>query len=347
MAKVRIYTIGHSNLAFSQFVAILQKNGIELVIDVRSEPYSRYSPHFNREELKRNLKNNDISYDYQGHILGGRPNSGALYIDGRVSYDKLSEESQFIRAVGQIISIGANKRLAIMCSERDPINCHRALLIGKILKQEGADVLHIIDGEKSESQEDLEIRLLSSDANQGLLFSEEAILNEAYKHQSEKIAHKKEDKTGKKQEEKTIILFTIGFAKKSAREFFEILKKANVQKVIDIRLNNKSQLAGFTKRDDLEYFLAAINGISYQHVPGLAPEKELLDAYRNKKISWQEYESRFYKLIRERNISELFKPEDLHMSCLLCTENNPQRCHRRLVAERFASIYPDITIKHL
>ena len=130
-----------------------------------------------------------------------------------------------------------------------------------------------------------------------------------------------------------ITLFTIGFAKKSARGFFARLREAGVKKVVDIRLNNVSQLAGFTKRDDLAYFLEAIDGIDYEHRPELAPTKEILDGYKKKRLTWAEYEERFCKLMTERQIERLLTPGDLNQACLLCSEPTADKCHRRLVAE--------------
>lgn len=144
-----------------------------------------------------------------------------------------------------------------------------------------------------------------------------------------------------------IKIYTIGFAKKSAREFFSILENAGVKKLIDIRLNNVSQLAGFTKRDDLKYFLDTITNINYLHEPDFAPTKDILKAYRDKEINWNEYEEKFLKLISERQIEKIFLPKDLHNSCLLCSEVTSDNCHRRLVVEYLGSKWGNLNIKHL
>ena len=127
-----------------------------------------------------------------------------------------------------------------------------------------------------------------------------------------------------------IKLFTIGFAKKSASEFFSILQKDGVKRVVDIRLNNVSQLAGFTKKDDLAFFLNEIAGIKYLHVPDMAPSKEILDGYKKKNMSWVEYEKKFKIIMRERRIENILKPTELNNTCLLCSEPKPDNCHRRL-----------------
>ena len=143
------------------------------------------------------------------------------------------------------------------------------------------------------------------------------------------------------------VIFTIGFAKKSAREFFTKLKEAGVKTVIDIRLNNVSQLAGFTKEQDLLYFLQEIAGIKYIHKPELAPTKDILDAYKKKDIDWSEYEKRFRRLLLERRIENVITPQDADKSCLLCSEPTPDKCHRRLVAEYLHKIWEDVKIIHL
>ena len=148
-------------------------------------------------------------------------------------------------------------------------------------------------------------------------------------------------------QQKGITVFTIGFAKKSAREFFGILRKAGVKKVVDIRLNNVSQLAGFTKRDDLAYFLQAIGGIGYEHRPELAPTKEILDGYKKKRLSWEEYEEGFAKLVAERQVESLLVPADLDLGCLLCSDPKADKCHRRLVAEYLRSKWRKVEIRHL
>jgi len=145
----------------------------------------------------------------------------------------------------------------------------------------------------------------------------------------------------------SITVSTIGFAKKSAREFFEIMRKAGVKKVVDIRLNNVSQLAGFTKKDDLAYFLEAIGGIGYEHRPELAPTKEILDGYKKKYLSWPEYEERFANLVTERQIENVLTPGDLDGACLLCSEPKADKCHRRLVAEYLKSKWGNVEICHL
>ena len=143
-----------------------------------------------------------------------------------------------------------------------------------------------------------------------------------------------------------IQLYTIGFTKKSAEEFFDKLKQVRIKRVIDIRLRNTSQLAGFTKPADLSYFLKVVGKIDYQHILELAPTTEILKEYRQSG-EWSIYEKKFTQLMQERKIAAKFSPQFLHQACLLCSEAKPTYCHRRLVAEYLQKQWQELEIKHL
>jgi uncharacterized protein (DUF488 family) len=144
-----------------------------------------------------------------------------------------------------------------------------------------------------------------------------------------------------------MMLYTIGFTKKSASQFFETLVRAGVARVVDVRLNNVSQLAGFAKKQDLAYFLDRIGSIQYKHVPLLAPTQPMLDFYKKAGGGWDQYERRFLQLMRERRVEVEWARELRDTDCLLCSEEKPDHCHRRLVAEYLASYQHDIRIEHL
>ena len=144
-----------------------------------------------------------------------------------------------------------------------------------------------------------------------------------------------------------IKLFTIGFTKKSAEAFFTKLQRAGVKRLIDVRRNNNSQLAGFSKRDDLAYFLRAIAGIEYVHLLDLAPTQELLDRYKKADRDWPAYERDFRRLIAERKIEDTISPNLLDRGCLLCSEDRPEHCHRRVVAEYLRDRWGAVEIEHL
>jgi uncharacterized protein (DUF488 family) len=142
-------------------------------------------------------------------------------------------------------------------------------------------------------------------------------------------------------------IFTIGFTKKSAETFFIRLINAGVRRLVDVRLNNVSQLAGFTKRDDLRYFTKAICNIDYIHLPDLAPTKDMLDAYKKHKGAWGSYEEQFLDLMRSRRVEDKIRPEMLDAACLLCSEEKPHHCHRRLVAEYLKEKWGNVEIEHI
>ena len=142
-------------------------------------------------------------------------------------------------------------------------------------------------------------------------------------------------------------IFTIGFTKKSAREFFEKLRRPGLQRLIDVRLNNVSQLAGFTKRDDLEFFAQAVLGIRYFHLTELAPTQEMLDDYKKNHGAWSEYESKFLALISQRKVEETVDRAIIDGGCLLCSEPTPEHCHRRMVAEYLQQKWPAVEIEHI
>ncbi|MGY2838635.1 DUF488 domain-containing protein [Thermostichus sp. MS-CIW-41] len=141
-------------------------------------------------------------------------------------------------------------------------------------------------------------------------------------------------------------IFTIGFTKKSAEQFFNRLKQPGLVRVVDTRLNNTSQLAGFTKKRDLEFFLREICKLGYVHLPELAPTQEILDAYKASG-EWSNYERRFLSLMAERRIEDQVDKSILDGGCLLCSEATPEHCHRRLVAEYLRRKWGDVEIVHL
>lgn len=127
--------------------------------------------------------------------------------------------------------------------------------------------------------------------------------------------------------------FTIGFTQKKAEHFFGTIKKNKVSRVVDVRVNNVSQLAGFAKRDDLKFFLSTLCDADYVHLKELAPTKDILDLYKKKLITWDSYEDKFIDLMVSRNIERTINPSLLENACLLCSEHEPHHCHRRLVVE--------------
>ncbi|WP_043341659.1 DUF488 domain-containing protein [Belnapia moabensis] len=142
-------------------------------------------------------------------------------------------------------------------------------------------------------------------------------------------------------------VFTIGFTRKTAEKFFGLLRASGAKRVVDVRLNNVSQLSGFAKKDDLAYFLREVAAMDYVHVPELAPTQEMLATYRKQTGDWPQYERRFLGLMRERRIQESLPRSIFDGGCLLCSEDGPHHCHRRLVAEYLQEHWGDVTVRHL
>ena len=142
-------------------------------------------------------------------------------------------------------------------------------------------------------------------------------------------------------------VFTIGFTKKPAHRFFDLLRESGAKRVVDVRLNNVSQLAGFAKQDDLAWFLQEICGMEYLHALELAPTKDMLDDYKKRRSDWSTYETRFLELMKQRRIEETVPREIIADGCLLCSEDKPHYCHRRLVVGYLKQHWGDVEIAHL
>ena len=142
-------------------------------------------------------------------------------------------------------------------------------------------------------------------------------------------------------------IHTIGFTQKGAKDFFGMIKQQDIHTLIDVRLNNTSQLSAFTKKNDLKYFLKELCNCEYVHIPDLAPTKEILKPYQKKEISLEAYEDKFMNLMQRRRVERYLRSEDFNNSCLLCSEHLPHYCHRRLVLEYLKKFNHDIQSNHL
>jgi uncharacterized protein (DUF488 family) len=130
-----------------------------------------------------------------------------------------------------------------------------------------------------------------------------------------------------------IQIYTIGFTQKSAKKFFELLRSSGAERIVDVRLNNVSQLAGFAKKEDLKYFAREVCDLDYVHIPELAPTKDILDAYKKQGGDWAIYADEFLRLMAERRVEDSVPKEMLDKGCLLCSEHEPDHCHRSLVVQ--------------
>lgn len=184
-----LYTIGHSNRTPEELLELLQRHGVTAVADVRSQPYSRYLPDFNRDALKNLLQKSGISYAFMGQELGARRSEPDCYVDGQAKYELVQNLPAFQTGLDRIRTGSAQHRIAMICAEKDPLTCHRSILIARVLQSE-FEIQHIVSEDETESHAELEKRLLRHWKLEGqqLFATADELLEEAYKKQAEAIA---------------------------------------------------------------------------------------------------------------------------------------------------------------
>jgi uncharacterized protein (DUF488 family) len=190
MTESAVFTIGHSTHSLEVFLELLNRHTITAIADVRSSPFSRRSPHFNRRELERSLKQEGIEYRFLGNALGGRPKDPKLYVRGTADYEAMAQTEIFKEGLERVLKGTQKHRLALMCSEQDPIDCHRCLLIGRALSESQVTVVHVIPGAAIQSQRDIEERLLNINrqVNRDLFVPADVQLQAAYRGQGMRVA---------------------------------------------------------------------------------------------------------------------------------------------------------------
>lgn len=191
LSENTIYTIGHSNHEIEKFIDLLQKHEIDVVADVRSSPYSRYSSQFNKDILKNALSNHEIKYLYLGSELGARTNDPECYVSGRVSFEKMRKQAAFQKGIERLL-IGMQKcKIALMCSEKNPIDCHRSILVSRTLKENGVTVKHILEDGETIDQVEIENQLMKKFKIEPDLFDDnrDILVCDAYKRQEEDISY--------------------------------------------------------------------------------------------------------------------------------------------------------------
>ena len=191
-ARRTVLTIGHSTHALEAFVALLRQHGVTAVADVRSAPYSRFNPQFNREPLAEALGSEAIRYVFLGDALGGRSDNPACYEDGRIRYDRVAATKSFRSGLARVVQGTARYRIALMCAEKEPLHCHRTLLVARALDEQGVDVAHIHADGRLEAQGEamdrlLDIHKLSREGD--LSGTREELIDMAIARQAQRIAH--------------------------------------------------------------------------------------------------------------------------------------------------------------
>jgi uncharacterized protein (DUF488 family) len=191
MTAPQVLTIGHSTHSLDEFVSLLQRNDVTALADVRSMPFSRFMPHFNRRELRRALVERDLSYAFLGRELGARSEDQSCYVEGRVQYRLLARTELFRTGIDRVLKGAATERIALMCAEKDPLDCHRTLLVARALVEEGIDVGHILHDGRLEGHVDAMTRLMEKfGLMQASLFrSPDELVEEAISRQEHRIAY--------------------------------------------------------------------------------------------------------------------------------------------------------------
>lgn len=187
---VEVLTIGHSTLSYEGFLSLLHRAGVTAVADVRTAPYSRYFPHFNRDVLRDELRRDKIAYVFLGEELGGRPKDRRLFRDGVADYEKMARSDVFSKGLERVVDGSKKHRVAMMCSEQNPIDCHRCLLVGRALRERGVTVRHIMSSGEIVGQEEIEAELmeLSGKSDDDLFEPFETRLAAAYLDRASKVA---------------------------------------------------------------------------------------------------------------------------------------------------------------
>ena len=193
--ETRVLTVGHSNHPLETFVSLLRQHGVTTLADVRSAPYSRFNPQFNRKALDAALQAQGIAYLFMGHALGGRPEDRSCYENGRVRYDRLAQTTFYRKGIDRVMETAEVERLALMCAEKEPLDCHRTLLVGRSLAERNVAVAHILADGTLETHDDTMDRLLDSAGLPAgdLLHSREELMAEAVALKEGRVAYK--DKT--------------------------------------------------------------------------------------------------------------------------------------------------------
>jgi uncharacterized protein (DUF488 family) len=200
--KTEILTVGHSNHPIERFVDLLRLNGVTALADVRSAPFSRFNPQFNRDALQKSMKDAGIAYIFLGKELGARSKDPSCYENGRVRYDRLAKTEEFRKGIERVRKGAQEYRVALMCAEKEPLECHRTLLVAKALEREGEAVVHIHADGHLERHADAMRRLLdiTGTSHEDMFTSEADLIEEASRRQEAKVAYVEEEQADYKKE---------------------------------------------------------------------------------------------------------------------------------------------------
>ncbi|MCI1141442.1 DUF488 domain-containing protein [Sphingomonas sp. WKB10] len=189
-AAVEVLTIGHSTLPYERFLSLLRQASVTAIADVRTAPFSRHFPHFNRDVLRDQLRQDDVAYVFLGEELGGRPKGKRFFCDGVADYEQMAKAEPFTRGLDRVVDGAKKYRIAMMCSEHDPMDCHRCLLVGRALHERGVSVRHILSGGQIVNHRQIEDKLMDMSGKSDIdLFEPPAKrLAAAYRDRAMKVA---------------------------------------------------------------------------------------------------------------------------------------------------------------
>lgn len=191
-----VYTIGHSTHSIETFLGLLDLHGISAICDVRSSPYSRFNPHFNKDALSKSLHDHGMKYVFLGKELGARSNDPSCYCDGRVQYGALARTELFRSGIERVrVGVERGYKMALMCAEKDPLDCHRTVLVSRNLEYEGFNIIHILSAGSLETQAEAAERLvkLFNLDQDDLFLSAQDVIDKAFRKQEERIAYTEDD----------------------------------------------------------------------------------------------------------------------------------------------------------
>lgn len=190
-----LLTVGHSTHSIEHFIGLLTKHGVTAVADVRSVPASRFTPQFNRDALKRSLADHGIKYVFLGQELGARTDDRSCYVNGQVQYERLAQTVPFGEGIERLLNGAATERIAVLCAEQEPLDCHRTVLVSRVLADRGASVGHIHGDGRLEGHDDAMLRLMSGFGldQDDLFHTHEELLDEALARQEQRIAYVDKD----------------------------------------------------------------------------------------------------------------------------------------------------------
>lgn len=349
MRKKGFMTIGYSNMGIRDFIEKIKLLRVNCIIDVRTRPYSKYNVSFNKEELRDRLADEGISYFWLGNKLGGKYDK-IKYCDeqGKVDYEKVAQSEKFIDGIKEVEKMIPRYNVCIMCSEGDPMKCHRFLLISRMLKE--YNIHHIMANGTVIKNSELERKLFNmyGNFNQLSLFDEdnlESVEVKAYREQGRKTAYISEKVKELLSQGITedfpdkIKIFCIGTEGKTAEEFFGLLKEYKVRRIVDIR-GKRNKGKSFATYPDIVYYLK-LNCISYERISGLIPQEWMTYGYDQRDIkkytSW---------ITNNKSILTLLS-EDLEGTCFLGTSEDYKYCYRDIIIKELKKQNKNITVRHL